>query len=82
MKAGNVAFKVSEVIENKFSASYHHHRACMHYEVRPKLKVAEGCKTKFCQFDEAHKDFVYTQDWVDFLIKKLSENDEYNKIFG
>lgn len=81
-KAGEVAKKVQQAINKKFVASYHHAIACNHYRIRPKDKKGDGCNLKYCQFDEPHKDFVYTQDWIDFLIMKLSNNnDEYDKLF-
>lgn len=33
-----------------------------------------------CQFDEAHRDYVYTQAWVDFLAERLSDPAELEKV--
>lgn len=82
LTAGKVAKAVEVGLKRRFSTSYHHVQAYRHYNVRPKEKKGDGCKTEYCQFDEAHKDFVYTNEWIDFLIKKLSNNEEYEKIFG
>lgn len=30
--------------------------------------------TKYCQYDEPHKDYIYTNKWVDFLIENEIEN--------
>lgn len=81
LKPGEVALEVEKRIKQKFSVSYHHPLAYKYYKVRPIEKKAEGCNIKYCQFDDAHKDFVYTQAWVDFLVDKLSNEEEYNKIF-
>lgn len=41
------------------------------YEVRPSSKGLDKTKTKakFCQYDEVHDDFIYTDDWVSMLVK-------------
>lgn len=42
------------------------------YEVRPKSanKNRKDCRIKYCQYDEAHGDYIYTDEWVDLLIEK------------
>ena len=57
-----------------------HTKAWKYYKVRKKAKSAEGCDTKYCQFDEAHQDYIYTQEWVDFLTNELSNEDTYSKV--
>ena len=57
-----------------------HTKAWKFYGVRPTSCVANGCKTEYCQFSEAFSTFVYTQKWVEFLIKKVQNPDEYRKI--
>ena len=57
-----------------------HTKAWRFYGVRPKSCVATGCKTEYCQYSEAFNTFVYTQKWVEFLIKKVQNPDEYRKI--
>lgn len=81
LKAGKVALEVEKRINKKFSVSFHHPIAYKYYKVRPTEMKADGCNITYCQFDDAHKDFVYTQEWIEFLVKKLSNNEEYNKVF-
>jgi hypothetical protein len=50
------------------------------YHVRKKGKAPEGCNIKYCQYNEPHGDYLYTQKWVDFLIEKLRDSNEYQKI--
>ena len=57
-----------------------HAKAWKYYNVRTKAKSADGCNTKYCQFDEANHDYVYTQEWVEFLVEKLSDDSEYAKV--
>lgn len=81
-KAGDVSAIVQNEIGRKFSASYHHLRACKLYGVRPNEKKGVGCDIIYCQYDEPHNDFVYTQAWIDLLIQKLSNHDEYKKLYS
>lgn len=50
------------------------------YNVRPQTLEPKGCDVRYCQYDEPHKDFVYTEQWVQFLIKQLQNPDEFTKI--
>lgn len=71
LKAGEVASKVEPIVKKimgqdaKFTASHHHVRAARYYKVRPK-REEDKRKTdpKYCHYDEAHDDYVYTDEWV------------------
>jgi len=58
----------------KFNASYHHALLCRYFNVRPHNKEADPFDTdaRFCLYDDVHADYVYTKEWVRFLIEKLS----------
>ena len=70
---------LSERMGKKISVSLHT-SAWKIYNVRKKGKQADGCNTKYCQYDEAHRDYVYTQDWIDFLFDKLSDQEELKRV--
>lgn len=57
-----------------------HTSAWKAYNVRKQGKQADGCDIKYCQFDEAHRDYVYTQEWIDFLFKKFTNQDELDRV--
>lgn len=57
-----------------------HTSAWKAYGVRKRCKQAEGYNTKYCQFGEAHRDYVYTQEWIGFLFNKLSVPDELKRV--
>lgn len=90
LKAGDVCKKVTHALRNlfgagrKFVASYHHAKACDFYKVRPKRGAGDPKKTegKFCQYDEAHDDYVYTEQWVVFLTEELKKPGQYEQIIG
>jgi len=68
-----------------FPMNHHvHARAWRHYGVRPAGNSAAPEKTKaqHCVYDSAHGDYVYTQAWVEFLAKELSDAVTYKKVVG
>ena len=57
-----------------------HTKAWKYYKIRKPGYQATGCNTEYCQFDEPHKDYVYTQSWIDFLYKKFGNQSELERI--
>jgi hypothetical protein len=58
----------------------HHTNAWKLNQVRPQKKVPHGCKIEYCQYDEAHKDIVYTDKWVQLLIEKVMDPVKFEEI--
>lgn len=79
LKPGQVIRRVKEETGINFNTA-HHTNAWKIYNIRPSAPGPKGCQTEFCQYDEAHKDFVYTEKWVKFLIGKVRDNQEFEKI--
>jgi hypothetical protein len=79
LRPSQVAQRVSQAINKPFGI-YEHTLAWKKYEIRPQQKGSTNCDTRFCQYDVAHNDYVYTEDWVAFLIKKLYDDNEYNSL--
>ena len=88
LKAGDVCKRVEPVVRHAcgkgvhFTASYHHAKACVYYKVRPKKGDPHPEKTKveFCQYDAAHKDYVFTEQWVTFLIEEMKKPGQYKTV--
>lgn len=82
MKAGVVSEKIKAVIGKPFSASTHHARCWRYYGVRPPKNDPhpENCKTEYCCYDKAHGDYLYTEEWVKFLMAELSNDDTYTRV--
>lgn len=57
-----------------------HTSAWKAYNVRKQGKQADSCNVKYCQFDEAHSDYVYTQEWIDFLYNKFTDPNELDRV--
>ncbi len=81
LKPGQVATEVRQKTNKKFST--HHHALCYkHFGIRP-LRGAlnpSNCDSRFCQYDDLHKDYGYTNEWVGFLVEKLSDAKVYELI--
>ncbi len=75
LKPGDVSQRIRDTLEITFHPSTHHARCWKYYKVRPESNSdhPEKTKIKYCQYDEVHKDFVYTEEWVVFLISELSD---------
>jgi len=83
-------FKPGEVVEQLRGRIPHpvnlhvHTCAWRHYAVRPQGANAHPERTtpEYCLYDETHEDYVYTQAWVDKLIRELADPAEYGRVVG
>jgi hypothetical protein len=80
-KPSQVARSVSEKTGRPFTV-YHHTQAWKMYKVRRPGPTPEGCDVKYCQFDQVHGDHIYTREWIDFLVDKLSSEAEYQRLLS
>lgn len=91
LKAGDVAVKVYEKLKDKmapdwkFTAAYHHARCYKYYKIRP-LKTTDPDHEKtnqdYCLYDKTFDQYVYTEQWVNFLVSKLQDPEEYKKVMS
>jgi len=67
---------------DKFNTATHT-RCWQEYEVRPPKNSPHPKLTKpeYCVYDGPHKDYLYTEAWVDFLVQKMQDEDEYRSLF-
>jgi len=76
-KPGQVVEHVKRQINKHFTTTLH--TSCWkHYSSRPRGKIKH--KNEYCLYDEGHKDYVYSQAWIDFLVNELSVEENYKKI--
>jgi len=67
---------------NKFTSGTH--TACWKkYKVRPAHGDSNphAPNPEFCVYDSLHGDYGYTNAWVDFLVKKMSDEQEYSSLY-
>lgn len=60
-----------------------HKRCWKKYGVRPENGSAnpERTNSQYCVYDSLNKNYGYTQAWVDFLIEKMSDENEYKSLY-
>lgn len=83
-------FKPSQVVEKledrlPFQVNMATHTdAWKHFKVRPPSKDSqpERTRSEYCIYDGVHRDYVYTQAWVEKLVRELSTEDGYENVIG
>lgn len=79
LKPGKVVADVARTIGKPFKM--HHHVLCYrHFKVRPDKGASDpkACDVRYCVYDAAHGDYLYTQDWVKRLKEELSNEATYD----
>ena len=63
---------------------HHHTKAWKYFNVRPPggSKKAHLTDSKYCVYDSAHKDYLYTSAWIEKLIYDLCESDKFSLFTG
>ena len=83
LRPKEVAEQVTKAINNAFRASPEHVKCWKYYGVRGTYEEGKSkCNPKYCDYKEALTYFMYTQEWVTFLIKELSDPANYKKIIS
>jgi len=82
-KPTQVAAKVQARLPHKFTVGSHT-TAWHHFTVRPQAGAAkpEATDSKFCVYDAAHKDYLYTEAWVEKLSRDLADAQAFQRIIG
>ena len=72
---------VTKETGTKFS-SYNHTRAWKLFDIRPQAKSKQPGNTNkhYCMFHPAHKDYTYSQAWVDFLVEQVKDPEKFQKL--
>lgn len=82
LKPKQVVSKVQAALGKPFNMS--RHIICYrHFNARPPKRASDpkACDTRYCIYDAAHQDYLYTQEWVDHLVKSLSDQATYDFLF-
>ena len=60
-----------------------HVRCWRRYEIRPggKAEKPEFTDQRYCIYDKAHEDYLYTPAWIDYLVEKMKDDNEYNSLY-
>jgi hypothetical protein len=76
-----VVERVKDQTSIRFNMS-DHTRCWQRFEVRPPANSPDPQNTKpqFCRWDQAFERWVYTEAWVDYLVRKLGDDDLHREI--
>jgi uncharacterized protein DUF3644 len=60
-----------------------HARCWRRFNIRPpgQAEKPEFTDQRYCSYDKAHGDYLYTPAWVEFLVEKMKVEDEYNALY-
>jgi hypothetical protein len=81
LRPGEVVRQVTTKLGKKFT--HHIHGLCYrHFNARPagRNPAPGSWDSRYCQYDALHKDYGYSQAWVDFLVGKLSDPATYDGV--
>jgi hypothetical protein len=77
-----VCLRVAAAIGRTFIASHHHVRAYKLHNARPSNSDTDKTKTnpRYCVWDATFRQYVYTEEWVEKLIKEYSDATKYDAL--
>jgi hypothetical protein len=83
LKPKEVVARVASRLSFPFTMDLHT-RAWRHWGVRPAAgnDKPEKTRAQYCVYDNAHKDYLYTQAWVELLCKGLADVATYAQLTG
>ncbi len=79
---GNPSIMKSGKEKDKFQMDTHT-RCWKKYEVRP-LNNSENPEVtipEYCVYDQPNQTYLYTEDWVDYLIEEMSKDEVFNSLY-
>ncbi len=83
LKPSEVVARVNAKLPSPLKLSLNRHVRCWRkFDVRPAKGAREPWSTKgeYCRYDAVHKDYVYTDAWVGFLIGELSKPGRFDEV--
>lgn len=82
-KLGNPQVLKNNKNLNKFNMDAHT-RCWKKYRVRPENDSEHPSKTisKYCLYDEPNESYLFTEEWVEFLVQKMSIEAEYQSLYN
>jgi hypothetical protein len=80
-KPGEVVARVRAKTGKAFT-SHNHTQAWRNFQVRPRNGAAqpENTKREYCVYHSAHKDYTYSDQWIEFLITEVSDDVKFNAL--
>lgn len=81
LRPGAVVALVASKLQFVFNM-HHHTKAWKYFRVRPKggSKDPQRTVAKYCIYDRAHGDYLYTEAWVKKLVRDLSDEIKFREV--
>ncbi|WP_162529922.1 DUF3644 domain-containing protein [Nocardioides caldifontis] len=81
LRPAQVVTKVAEAIARPFTM-HMHTQSWRFFKARPPSGAADKAATRadFCRWNPAFEQYVYTEAWVSFLVRKLSDEATYDAV--
>lgn len=81
LKAGEVVEQVSTRLDAVFNM-HMHTQAWKYYGIRPPTSSKDRTATKpqFCHYNATFEQYIYTPAWVEYLVRHLANDEEYNAV--
>jgi hypothetical protein len=82
-KPTEVVKKVQAKLPHRFTMNSHS-AAWRHFKVRPPYKAAkpETTMAQYCIYDQPHNDYLYTNAWIEKLVRELTPVEGYKVVIG
>lgn len=79
---GNLKVERNGKLVDKFNSDTHT-RCWKKYKVRPDghSDNPENVKSDFCVYDHLNNSYNYTKFWIDFLVEKMKDDNEYKSLY-
>lgn len=81
LKPTQVIAEVKLKLKKPFTI-WDHKSAYEHFNVRPPTGASDpgACDTRYCHYDDLHKDYCFRAEWVEFLVNRLEDDETYKAI--
>ena len=80
-KPGDVVSQVQQKSSKAFT-SHNHTQAWRKFQARPRKETAQPDNTKrdWCVYHAAHKDYTYSDQWIEFLVAEVSDDQKFDDL--
>lgn len=78
----NIAAKLISKKSGKRFTPRNHTQAWRKFDARPKSNAAQpqNTRSEFCVYHQAHGDYTYSDNWVDFVAKFISDDQNFTEL--
>ncbi|MFE6895589.1 hypothetical protein ACFVFJ_01830 [Streptomyces sp. NPDC057717] len=82
MRPAQVAARVENQLPFRFSVYNEHVTMWKRSRVRPAKGSGDPYAARYCTYNEAFNEYVYTQAWIKKILKEIGTVEKYRAFFG